>query len=182
MPATGFWQTRPDEGQPATEETEVYVVYDDDPDAIVVAGNRRDDSLVETLGPAPGSSSPPTAAARPLAPGRRPGLLRQRPRPLGRVARDRGGASSRPTAAGRHARLGHPPGLRRRNIRRPATVPHRTTHHPVGLSQPLRDTRVDPRSGGCGEAAPYRRERARPTAAAADLSLPRSAPGRGRCR
>ncbi len=59
-PARGFWQTTPDEGQPASQETEVYVVYDDtaiyfgvvlhddDPETIVVAGNRRDDSLVET--------------------------------------------------------------------------------------------------------------------------------------
>ena len=59
-PARGFWQTRPDEGQPASQKTEVYVVYDDenlyfgvvcydeDPDSIIVSGNRRDDPLVET--------------------------------------------------------------------------------------------------------------------------------------
>ncbi len=59
-PATGFWQTKPDEGQPATQKTEVFigftdevlyfgvVCYDDDPDAIIVFGSRRDSSLRDT--------------------------------------------------------------------------------------------------------------------------------------
>jgi hypothetical protein len=59
-PATGFWQTTPDEGQPSSEETEVFVVYtadtlyvgvvchDRNPKGIVVADSRRDSSLAET--------------------------------------------------------------------------------------------------------------------------------------
>ena len=54
---TGFWQTRPDDGQPATQRTEVFVgftdkalyigivCYDDDPNAIIVSDSRRDASL-----------------------------------------------------------------------------------------------------------------------------------------
>ena len=56
-PATGFWQIQPDDGQPATQRTEVYVgfsnyslyvgvvAYDDEPDAIIVTDSRRDSSL-----------------------------------------------------------------------------------------------------------------------------------------
>ena len=56
-PATGFWQVQPDEGQPATQRTEVYigfsgaylyvgvVAYDDDPGGIIVNDSRRDTSL-----------------------------------------------------------------------------------------------------------------------------------------
>ncbi len=59
-PTSGFWQTRPDEGQPATQRTEVYMgytadalyiavmAYDDDPEGIIVADSRRDSSLSET--------------------------------------------------------------------------------------------------------------------------------------
>ena len=55
--ATGFVQTQPDEGQPATERTEVRVLFDDDtiyfgfvcydrdPDGIITADSRRDSSL-----------------------------------------------------------------------------------------------------------------------------------------
>ena len=55
--ATGFVQTQPDEGQPATERTEVRVLFDDDtiyfgivcydrdPAGIVVSDSRRDSSL-----------------------------------------------------------------------------------------------------------------------------------------
>ena len=58
--ATGFVQNTPDEGRPATERTEVFVAYDDqalyvgvvcydrDPDKIIVAHARRDQSLDET--------------------------------------------------------------------------------------------------------------------------------------
>ena len=57
VPATGFRQTQPDEGEPASERTEVRVVftestlyvgvicYDRDPGAITVSGSRRDSSL-----------------------------------------------------------------------------------------------------------------------------------------
>ncbi|MEQ8858974.1 MAG: DUF5916 domain-containing protein [Pseudomonadales bacterium] len=60
QPATGFWQVRPFEGQPASQRTEVYlgytesalyvgvVCYDDDPAGIIVADSRRDSSLEET--------------------------------------------------------------------------------------------------------------------------------------
>lgn len=56
-PITGFWQTTPDEGRPATEETEVRVLYtsgtlyigvvcyDRDPSQIIIGDNRRDASL-----------------------------------------------------------------------------------------------------------------------------------------
>ena len=55
--ATGFVQTQPDEGQPATERTEVRVLFDDDtiyfgivcydrdPDGIITSPARRDSSL-----------------------------------------------------------------------------------------------------------------------------------------
>jgi len=57
VPATGFWQVQPDEGQAATQKTEVYVAYlddalyigvvayDDDPSGIIVTDARRDTSL-----------------------------------------------------------------------------------------------------------------------------------------
>lgn len=60
MPATGFWQVQPDEGQPATQKTEVFigfsdnalyiglVAYDDHPDGIIVTDARRDSSLNDT--------------------------------------------------------------------------------------------------------------------------------------
>jgi hypothetical protein len=56
----GFWQTTPSEGAPASEETEVrfvytedtlyigVVVYDRNPEQIIVADSRRDSSLAET--------------------------------------------------------------------------------------------------------------------------------------
>ena len=56
-PATGFWQVQPNEGQAATQRTEVYigflgedfyigvVAYDDNPDGIVVTDGRRDRNL-----------------------------------------------------------------------------------------------------------------------------------------
>ena len=59
-PATGFRQNTPDEGAPASERTEVYVVYTADtlyfgvvcyvrdPRTIIVADSRRDSSLEET--------------------------------------------------------------------------------------------------------------------------------------
>lgn len=58
--ATGFRQTKPNEGEPATENTEVYVGYTDDtlylgvvchdrdPSAIIVADSRRDTSMEDT--------------------------------------------------------------------------------------------------------------------------------------
>ena len=58
-PITGFWQTMPDEGRPATEETEVRVLYsggtlyvgvvcyDREPSQIIVTDSRRDASLDE---------------------------------------------------------------------------------------------------------------------------------------
>jgi len=60
IPATGFWQVQPDDGEPATQRTEVYVgysddalyigvvAYDDDPDAILVTDSRRDSDLADT--------------------------------------------------------------------------------------------------------------------------------------
>jgi len=60
VPATGFRQTAPDEGQPASERTEVRVVftddtiyfgivcYDRDPAAIIVTDSRRDSSLSDS--------------------------------------------------------------------------------------------------------------------------------------
>ena len=59
-PATDFWQTQPNEGQAATQRTEVYigfldealyigmVAYDDNPDGIIVTDTRRDSGLDET--------------------------------------------------------------------------------------------------------------------------------------
>ena len=59
-PATGFRQNTPDEGQPASERTEVFIAYTDDtlyfgvvcytrdPSTIIVADSRRDSSLEET--------------------------------------------------------------------------------------------------------------------------------------
>ncbi|MDJ0656584.1 MAG: DUF5916 domain-containing protein [Xanthomonadales bacterium] len=59
-PATGFVQIQPDEGQPASQRTEVYLgytadylyigvmAYDDSPDLIIVADSRRDSSLSNT--------------------------------------------------------------------------------------------------------------------------------------
>ncbi len=60
VPATGFWQVQPNDGQPATQRTEVYVgftddalyvgvmAYDDDPAGIIVTDSRRDSSLNDT--------------------------------------------------------------------------------------------------------------------------------------
>ena len=60
VPATGFVQSRPFEGQPASERTEVRIVYDADaiyfgivcytadPGTIIVADSRRDSALNET--------------------------------------------------------------------------------------------------------------------------------------
>src|SRR5688572_32903799 len=57
---TGFWQTTPDEGQPASENTEVRVIYtpatlyigvvnyDRAPDQIISAEGRRDAPLADT--------------------------------------------------------------------------------------------------------------------------------------
>src|SRR5688572_27550091 len=57
---SGFWQTTPDEGQPASENTEVRVLYTEDtlyvgvvnydrsPDLIISADSRRDASLADT--------------------------------------------------------------------------------------------------------------------------------------
>ena len=57
VPATRFRQTQPDEGEPASERTEVRVIftestlyvgvvcYDRDPGSITVSGSRRDSSL-----------------------------------------------------------------------------------------------------------------------------------------
>ena len=56
-PATGFWQVQPNEGEAATQRTEVYigfldealyigmVAYDDNPDDIIVTDGRRDSNL-----------------------------------------------------------------------------------------------------------------------------------------
>ncbi len=60
IPVSGFRQTTPDEGQPASQRTEVRIVhtddavyfgivcYDDDPSKIIIADSRRDSSLTET--------------------------------------------------------------------------------------------------------------------------------------
>ena len=60
LPATGFVQTQPDEGRPASERTEVRIVftadtiyfgvvcYDSDPSAIIVTDSRRDSSLADS--------------------------------------------------------------------------------------------------------------------------------------
>lgn len=57
IPASGFWQVQPDEGQAATQNTEVFIgftsdalyigliAYDDNPDNIIVTDARRDASL-----------------------------------------------------------------------------------------------------------------------------------------
>lgn len=59
-PVGGFWQTTPDDGQPASQRTEVRVVYtarslyfgvvcyDSQPNSIIVADSRRDSPLTET--------------------------------------------------------------------------------------------------------------------------------------
>lgn len=59
-PLTGFWQTTPDEGQPATENTEVRIIFtadtlyfgvvchDRNPKQIIVSESRRDSPLEET--------------------------------------------------------------------------------------------------------------------------------------
>ena len=59
-PASRFWQNAPDEGQPASERTEVRVIYtldtiyfgvvcyDRDPDSIIVTDSLRDSSLDDT--------------------------------------------------------------------------------------------------------------------------------------
>ncbi len=59
-PVTGFWQTTPNDGEPASERTEVRVIYtadtiyfgvvcyDRDPSSIIVSDSRRDASLDET--------------------------------------------------------------------------------------------------------------------------------------
>ena len=60
QPASGFSQTKPDEGLPATQRTEVFigftqdtlyigaVCYEDDPARIIVTDSRRDSSLTDT--------------------------------------------------------------------------------------------------------------------------------------
>lgn len=60
LPLTDFVQTEPQEGAPATEKTEVHLLYDDkylyvgvmcfdsDPSSIIVSDSRRDSSLTET--------------------------------------------------------------------------------------------------------------------------------------
>ncbi len=60
VPGTGFVQTQPDEGQPASERTEVRIVftgdtlyfgvvcYDRDPASIIVTDSRRDSSLADS--------------------------------------------------------------------------------------------------------------------------------------
>jgi len=60
VPATGFWQIQPDDGQPSSQNTEVFVgftedalyiamvAYDDDPAGIIVTDSRRDSSLDDT--------------------------------------------------------------------------------------------------------------------------------------
>jgi hypothetical protein len=59
LPATGFTQVQPDEGQPASRTTQVFIGYTetalyigfiahDDPDSIIVADSRRDSSLNQT--------------------------------------------------------------------------------------------------------------------------------------
>ena len=60
VPVSGFWQVQPDDGERATQKTEVYVgysddalyigviAYDEDPDAILVTDSRRDSDLADT--------------------------------------------------------------------------------------------------------------------------------------
>ena len=55
-PASDFWQIQPNDGQPSTQRTEVYIGYsdtalyvgvvawDDDPSGIIVSDSRRDSS------------------------------------------------------------------------------------------------------------------------------------------
>ncbi len=57
---TGFWQSRPNEGMPASQKTDVYIgftedslyiaaiLHDDDPSSIIVSDSRRDADLDET--------------------------------------------------------------------------------------------------------------------------------------
>ncbi|MEH6569963.1 MAG: DUF5916 domain-containing protein [Halioglobus sp.] len=59
-PVTGFWQTQPNEGQRSTQKTEVYIaytedtfyvaaiLYDDNPEGIIVSDSRRDADLDES--------------------------------------------------------------------------------------------------------------------------------------
>jgi len=59
-PASGFWQVQPNDGEPSTQNTEVFVgytdtalyigviAYDDDPSGIIVSDSRRDSSLDDT--------------------------------------------------------------------------------------------------------------------------------------
>lgn len=58
--ATGFWQSRPNEGEPASQKTDVFigftedtlyiaaVLHDDDPASIIISDSRRDADLDET--------------------------------------------------------------------------------------------------------------------------------------
>ena len=60
VPATTFWQIQPNDGQPATQKTEVFVgftddalyigviAHDDNPAGIIVTDSRRDSSLEDT--------------------------------------------------------------------------------------------------------------------------------------
>ena len=60
IPTADFWQVQPDDGQPSTQRTEVYIgftddalyvgvmAYDDDPAGIIVTDSRRDSSLNDT--------------------------------------------------------------------------------------------------------------------------------------
>ncbi|MGB5352711.1 MAG: DUF5916 domain-containing protein [Woeseia sp.] len=60
LPTSGFWQTQPNEGQPASQKTEVFIgytddalfigviAYDDNPAGIIVADSRRDSALGDT--------------------------------------------------------------------------------------------------------------------------------------
>jgi len=60
QPTTRFWQVRPDERQPATQRTEVYIgftadslyigviCFDDEPTEIITTDSRRDSSLNDT--------------------------------------------------------------------------------------------------------------------------------------
>jgi hypothetical protein len=60
QPITGFWQTNPDEGRPASQHTEVRILYtadtlyfgvvcfDKEPERIIVSDSRRDSPLDET--------------------------------------------------------------------------------------------------------------------------------------
>jgi hypothetical protein len=60
VPASGFWQVQPDEGQPASQKTQVFIgflhdalyigviAYDEEPAGIIVADSRRDSDLSNT--------------------------------------------------------------------------------------------------------------------------------------